>query len=535
MMFPTILGLLYIQLSAFVPLPAIARYAKYHGNFTEPYSVAFLGMPYAEPPVADLRFRKPVALNTTKLQENGGVIDATTYPDFCVQGSIGQGDAGGAGSENCSKVNVYTPANETSRSKLPALFYIHGGGYVSGNPSNFSFDHWINQSPNVVVVSTYYRLDSFGFLSHPIFSCDASFGDHNAGFQDQILALKWVHGNIAAFGGDPTMVTIDGQSAGGGSMQMHMIAYEGSERLFSRAIAQSVDREVMPTPEQQKPLFDFYAKQAGCDSLSSIDKTFVCLRNASVSALVRAQDAGSSINGSLYNKWRPVLDKVIIPDYPTKLLAEGSFAHVPVIACTHLQIRATSNETGGGNANLTANLHQGFPLLNANELSEFNKVYDPTQFSYSEEWFRTGTGEPALRCGVSSLGNSAWTYRYNQPNPTENEPGITEHAAENWMMFLGQDTGTKGSTVFTGLNSAQNAFSEELIAYWLSFVRSGDPNTFRLTRSPEWPDFSSGERIVLQQDPQNTTTISVIYVEEEDAGDARRCAFVASKDEHMQD
>ncbi|KAH8109134.1 alpha/beta-hydrolase [Phellopilus nigrolimitatus] len=541
-----VLALLYLQLSVFVTLFAIASpsslgdayivdtgYAKYRGNFTGPYSVAFLGIPYAEPPVADFRFRKPVPLNTTK--ENGDVIDAATYPDFCVQGSTGQGDAGGAGSEDCLKVNVYTPVNATSRSKLPVLFYIHGGGYVYGNPRNWPFDHWINQSPNVVVVSVYYRLDSFGFLAHPMFSSDASLGDHNVGFQDQILALKWVHDNIAAFGGDPSLVTINGQSAGGGSVQMHMIANEGSDQLFSGAIAQSVDREIMPTPEQQKPLFDFYAEQAGCGSLSSVDNTLVCLRNASISALARAQDAGSSFNGSLYNKWRPVLDKVIIPDYPTKLLAEGRFAHVPVIA------GATSNETGGGTTNLTADLHQAFPLLTADELSEFNKVYDPNQFSSIEEWIRTGTGEPALRCGREIIGNAgvkhskAWTYRYNQPNPTQNEPGITEHAAENWMMFLGTNTGTNGTTVFTGLDSTETAFSEELIAYWLSFVRSGDPNTFRLARSSEWPDFSSDKRTVLQQDPHNTTTFSGIYVEEEDVGDAMRCTFVASKDEHMQD
>lgn len=124
-------------------------------------------------------------------------------------------------------------------------------GYVYGNPRNWPFDHWINQSPNVVVVSVYYRLDSFGFLAHPNFTSDPLLGDFNVGFQDQILALRWVQENIAAFGGDPSRVTINGQSAGGGSVQMHMIANEGGDKLFSGAIAQSVDREIMPTPDQQ--------------------------------------------------------------------------------------------------------------------------------------------------------------------------------------------------------------------------------------------------------------------------------------------
>ena len=94
---------------------------------------------------------------------------------------------------------------------------------------------------------------------------------------------------------------------------------------------------------------------------------------------------------------------------------------------------------------------------------------------------------------------------------------------------------TNGSTVFTGLDKVETAFSEELIGYWLSFVRSGDPNTFKLSRSPEWPDFSTNTRAVLQQDPRNSTTRSGVYIEEEPTGDAERCAFVASKFMHMQD
>lgn len=153
---------------------------------------------------------------------------------------------------------------------MPVLFYIHGGGksyfeglpdrtcllnfiatgYIYGNPRNWPFDSWINQSPNVIILSVYYRLDSFGFLTTPEFA-DATYGDFNAGFKDQIQALKWVKSYISKFGGDPTKVTINGQSAGGSSVELHMIANEG-EQLFSGAIAQSVFRSPLPTPEQQQ-------------------------------------------------------------------------------------------------------------------------------------------------------------------------------------------------------------------------------------------------------------------------------------------
>ncbi|OCB90395.1 alpha/beta-hydrolase [Sanghuangporus baumii] len=486
-------------------------YAKYLGNFTEPFSLAFLGVPYAEPPIRDLRFRAPVPLDTDRLRGNDQVIDTMSYPDFCIQGSTGGGDAGGAGSEDCLKINIYTPVNATSRSKLPVLFYIHGGGYVYGNPRNWPFEHWINQSPNVVIVSVYYRLDSFGFLAHPAFS-NPSIADFNVGIKDQVLALQWVQDNIAAFGGDPDQVTINGQSAGGGSVEIHLIADEGPKRLFSAGESHSL--LLIPKAEvfaALKPLFDFYAEQAGCRGFGSVEETISCLRNAPISALARAQDTGASFNGSYYKGWLPTVDGKLIPDYPTKLLAEGKFAHVPLTV-----------------------------LQRNDELRAYNKVYDRSQFSSDDEWIRTATGEPSLRCGRVTVGfagvkhSKAWTYRYNQPNPTQNEPGITEHAAENWMMFLGTNTGFNGTNVFTGLNGVEKAFSEELIAYWLSFVRVKDPNKFKLARSAVWPDFSSGRRVVLQQSLDNETSSSSIFVEKEFVGDTKRCAFVASLVNHMQ-
>ena len=129
--------------------------------------------------------------------------------------------------------------------------------YVYGNPRNWPFEHWINQSPNVVIVSVYYRLDSFGFLTHPSFSHE-SLGDHNVGLHDQILGLRWVHEHIAAFGGDPEKVTLVGQSAGAGSVMLHLTT-NGYRDLFHAAIVQSTDREVLPYPAQQE--VPYYAHQ----------------------------------------------------------------------------------------------------------------------------------------------------------------------------------------------------------------------------------------------------------------------------------
>lgn len=123
--------------------------------------------------------------------------------------------------------------------------------YAYGNPANWPFYHWINQSPDVVIVSIYYRLDSFGFLATPEFA-DEAIGDFNVGFLDQIEALRWIKKHIDAFGGDPNKVTINGQSAGGSSVELHLTSPPEDEHLFSAAIAQSVYRVPLPTPAQQQ-------------------------------------------------------------------------------------------------------------------------------------------------------------------------------------------------------------------------------------------------------------------------------------------
>ncbi|KIK58090.1 hypothetical protein GYMLUDRAFT_706284 [Collybiopsis luxurians FD-317 M1] len=506
-------------------------YAQYRGNQSFENTVAYLGIPYAEPPLGDRRFRAPLPLNTTRIEQEAGglVVDATQYPDFCVQGSTGGGDAGGAGSEDCLKLNVYAPFGAKNGDNLPVLVYFHGGGYVFGNPANWPFDSWIHQTPNFVAVSVYYRLDSFGFLTTPEFS-DPANGDFNAGLQDQTQALRWVKQNIASFGGNPAQVTINGQSAGGGSVELHLVT-NIEEKLFSGAIAQSVYRAPTPTPENQQPLFAFYAERAGCGNGTVVNQ-LACLRTASISALARAQDAAAT-SGLAYNAFHPVVDGKIITDFPSSSVLKGNFARVPLI------VGDTSNETVVGGTNFTQALKLAFPGLTSEDLDEFVQEYPLSEFDSASQQFQVATGESLLICARAILGGKfanttkAWTYRYNQPNPTSAVAGVG-HSAENWMMFNGINTGFNGTGMFTPMTPVEKAFASELIAYWVSFVRSGDPNTFKLGRSPTWNEyFTTGanakQRIVLQQPANNSTTESGSFNEMEPAVESGRCAFVATK------
>ncbi|EEB91226.1 hypothetical protein MPER_10448, partial [Moniliophthora perniciosa FA553] len=246
-------------------------------------------------------------------------------------------------------------------------------------------------------------------------------------------------------------------------------------------------------------------------------------------------------NGT-YDIFHPVVDGKVILGHPTTLIREGSFLKVPLI------VGATSNETSGGSSDPATFLQSNFPALTDEDVRDILEAYPENDFASDEQRRNVIAGESTLICAREIMGEAfaeapkSWTYRYNQPNPTGNVTAGTTHAAENWMMFLGTNTGVNGSNVFTPMTPVENAFAEELIAYWLSFVRSGDPNTYKLERSPEWTRYSVADsenggprvRIVLQQDPGNSTTESGNVLEQEPENQTRRCAVVASKSEGEQ-
>ncbi|KAG8731478.1 hypothetical protein FRC12_019712 [Ceratobasidium sp. 428] len=308
-------------------------YASYRGllNDTVPDVVSWLGVPYARPP---RRFRAPQVLDETPLQYE--VEDKKDYPEPCIQGWapwMGLDHRGGAGTEDCLVVNIYAPKTYTNTSSYPVLTYIHGGGHYQGNPRIWPFDNWVQRSPTpFVAVSVYYRLSALGFLAAPD---QPGKGVHagsdpelllNAGLHDQRLALKWIQKHIHAFGGDPSRVTIMGQSAGAGSVGHHVVAkpQDPSERLFHRAILQSWYRPPVPLPADRKAAWNHLTKSVGCYGWSwSIQRILECLRQVDAVKLMQAADEGMAKHlKHAYWMWQPVIDGVLFPDHPSRFLGE---------------------------------------------------------------------------------------------------------------------------------------------------------------------------------------------------------------------
>jgi len=187
----------------------------------------FLGIRYGQAPVGTLRWKPPQAPNPGQ-----GSIVAGAPGHTCVQGRS-------TDSEDCLFLNVYTPSNATANSKLPVFIWIHGGALVNGAGSDYDPSVMVADN-NIIVVTINYRLGSLGFLAASVLTATApnafqNVGDAgNYGFMDQQFAMAWVHDNIAAFGGDPTTVTIGGESAGGLSVSSHLASTNTFRSLTGR-------------------------------------------------------------------------------------------------------------------------------------------------------------------------------------------------------------------------------------------------------------------------------------------------------------
>lgn len=281
----------------------------------------FLGIPYAAPPVNELRFKPPKPVSTWQ----PSTYDASYYRSICTQPSdyniLFWPNFSHPESEDCLYLNVYTPHHNGSfgavKRLYPVMVYIHGGGYEVGTPVVSPGD--IVPLWEVVLVTIQYRLGPFGFIT-----TGDSVAPGNYGMLDQIEALKWVKDNIEMFGGDPSSVTIFGESAGGSSVGLHVLS-PLSKGLFHRAIAIS-GVELSPYAIGSNITAVVHtndlAKKLGC-ATGETAATISCLRSKEAQKLLLLDRA---------NIWRPVVDGNFLPDTPEELRKSGRFNKVPLMA-----------------------------------------------------------------------------------------------------------------------------------------------------------------------------------------------------------
>jgi para-nitrobenzyl esterase len=226
---------------------------------------SYKGIPYAAPPTGKLRWTPPEPAKTWT-----GVRVAKTFPNNCPQIPL----IAGPQSEDCLGLNVWTPAHSPS-DKLPVMVWIHGGGFFIGSSAQSAYDGEPLAVQGVVVVSINYRLGVFGFLAHPDLSKESTQGvSGNYGLLDMIAALRWVNRNISAFGGDPSNVTIFGESAGGTAVCLLMVLPD-AKGLFQRVISESAAWINVPLSRLREPSYGRIAAEQFGESWARISVRYV--------------------------------------------------------------------------------------------------------------------------------------------------------------------------------------------------------------------------------------------------------------------
>ncbi|XP_058023699.1 acetylcholinesterase-like [Ahaetulla prasina] len=314
---------------------------------------AYLGIPYAEPPLGKLRFQKPLPH-----QPWSQTLEATSFGNSCPQfifRDVPEADIWSPKtplSEDCLSLNIWVPHPQPS-SPVPVLVWIHGGGYAFGTSSVdvFNGTH-LAATENVIVVTINYRLGALGFLYLP----PAAPG--NLGLWDQQLAVKWIKENAAAFGGDPSRVTILGHSAAGSCVNLHLLAPK-SQDLFAQAVIQSGTANAywaLRSPEEARRLSLEFVHLLGCSEDNNISIVH-CLQTKNVSELIRHEIA-MSFKGLLADfPFRPIIDGDFLLGDPGKLMEERQIQVKPLL------IGETSDEAA-------TYVHTTFPNITDNLINQ---------------------------------------------------------------------------------------------------------------------------------------------------------------------
>lgn len=324
-------------------LDIVLSTGTFRGVTTTNGTEKWLGIPYAQSPVGNLRFKAPLAIQ----QPFRTLQEASTFGDACPQPP--SDDLGASMSEDCLVLNIYRPNGTSADAELPVLVWLHGGFYMIGSSSNPSTDptRIINRSvaigKPIIFVSLNYRLNTFGFLA----SAHVDPEDLNAGLLDQRAAFEFIQANIAPFGGDPSKLTIWGQSAGAGSVHAHVL-YPSSQDLFRAAIMDSDTGPFKSSPNASvydEPGKPFALLTAAVDCPAD-NTSLACLQRVSFQTLLNASNI--FVLGTLNDQlWEPAIGPAgsFATERESTKIERGDFLHIPLIAGTNLNEGSIFSET----------------------------------------------------------------------------------------------------------------------------------------------------------------------------------------------
>ncbi|KAA1475665.1 alpha/beta-hydrolase [Dentipellis sp. KUC8613] len=503
-------------------------YASYQSNVhLDDGTTSFLGIRYAAPPTGKLRFGAPQAPAQVP-----GVQNATSQPPECFQMATGSAPGAHATSpfrsrdvdpgvtptvndDDCLFLNVHVPQNATSKSRLPVVFYIHGGGYAQGNVSAFPMQDLVEESQGgIVAVNIQYRLGLFGFLSGQKVKDGGSL---NAGLLDQNFALQWAQEHIAKFGGDPTKVTLMGESAGAGSVLQHIVANGGNTEppLFRAGVANSPFLPFQFNFDDATPeaLYSEVVSQANCTSSSD---TLACLRavNATDLAVIDAAIANANFLG-VYT-FTPVVDGKVIVERPTVTLQRGRVNGEALIVSTNAHegtLFAPPASITAANFTVEEYITQLFPKFDQAHVQQAAAVYSTGEFIGVPAQASAIMGDSIFVCPAYSMlaafGQHAWKAEFAIP------PGLH-----------GEDLSYEFNHFSTPPTFNNTDFSTAFQQGFLNTIRALNPNDkFEPTITPNWPSWGLGHAEMLFNQTAEADSKPVVKAITTDPAQLARCAF----------
>jgi len=452
----------------------------------------FLGIPFAAPPVGDLRWRPPAPVVPWQ-----GVLDANAYASPCPQGTSINGTP--SNNEDCLYLNVWSP-DPAPTGRRPVMVWFHGGGNQSGSAADFVplgvggrfYDGSVlAETRDVVVVTSNYRLGVLGFFAHPALAAEDPAYPYsgNQGLLDQRAALEWVRANISAFGGDPDNVTIFGESAGSFDVCFQVVS-PGSRGLFERAISESGGCTTrQPLASDGAANAASLAAAVGCGSASD---PLACLRQVSVPTLLAQSVAPEGIAPAGFN---PVIDGGFLPDQPRALFNAGNYAKVPYILGSNsdegtLFLIGTTPVTS--EAEYLAALQSQYGDL----ADQIAAVYPVANYSSPQAALARVIGDSGLVCPTydsarraAAGGAPVYLYNFARPIPL---PQLAP-------LMLGATHGSEIAYVFgsvPGVSEADEQLSVAVQGYWTQLAHVGNPNG---NGQPNWPRYqdATDQRINL--------------------------------------
>ena len=458
--------------SAADPVVSISN-GQLRGSLTADGVAVFKNIPFAQPPVGDLRWREPLPAKSWS-----GVRDATAFGPMCNQNDNKQLPH----SEDCLQLNVWTPA-WPAKSSLPVMVWIHGGGNTAGSGVEALFNGEVLARHGVVVVNVNYRLGVFGFFAHPGLTKESPHhAAGNYGLADQIMALHWVRDNITRFGGNPANVTIFGESAGASDVNA-LIASPQSKGLFVRVMAQSGPVGAQPSlAESEKRGVDFAARLgiAGDDALAKLR----AVPDTELMAKIAQGGPGLGIN----------VDGWVLSERATKIYAEGREQKVALLIGNNSQ----EMQPRGTPRDIREMISERYGPLADRALAAYgvNGANEPQPDPENGTVMLQFTTDNSFRCGTvqeliwhTAAGNPGYEYQFSRTVHGKEAMGAP-HASEIPFIF-----GTLA--VWQNMrkyNDSDQEYAPLMQEYWTNFARTGDPNGGKLVK---WPKFDATARAYM--------------------------------------